>query len=60
MSTEEVDMKIDAVRAKSLVEALHSVQGRVGKAGAGRNVSHVILVIIFFWRILRMGKDERC
>lgn len=38
-------MKIDAARAKSLIEALQSVQGRVVKASAGRNVGHVILVI---------------
>ncbi|KAG4413724.1 hypothetical protein IFR04_013119, partial [Cadophora malorum] len=34
----EVNMKIDASRAKSLVEALQSVQSRVAKASAGRNV----------------------
>ncbi|KAH7412402.1 hypothetical protein BKA64DRAFT_658800 [Cadophora sp. MPI-SDFR-AT-0126] len=34
----EVNMKIDATRAKSLVEALQSVQSRITKASAGRNV----------------------
>lgn len=43
MSKEEVDMKFDAARAKSLVEALQSVQGIVAKASAGRNnVGHVM------------------
>ncbi|KAK2627186.1 hypothetical protein QTJ16_003152 [Diplocarpon rosae] len=46
MSTEEVDMKFDAHRAKSLVEALQSVQSSVAKASQGRNVGHVRLVAV--------------
>lgn len=42
----EVNMKIDASRAKSLVEALQSVQSRVAKASAGRNVRHVTPLFI--------------
>ena len=39
-------MKIDASRAKSLVEALQSVQSRVAKASAGRNVRHVTPLLL--------------
>ncbi|PVH80030.1 hypothetical protein DL98DRAFT_655039 [Cadophora sp. DSE1049] len=37
-SSGEVNMKIDAARARSLVEALQSVQSRMAKESAGRNV----------------------
>jgi ribosomal protein L12E/L44/L45/RPP1/RPP2 len=35
----EVDMKIDPVRAKSLVQALQDVSGRVSTVAKGRDVS---------------------
>ncbi|KAK0125692.1 hypothetical protein ONS95_000305 [Cadophora gregata] len=37
-NTAETNMKIDPARAKSLVEALQSVQSRITKASNGRNV----------------------
>ncbi|KAK6581372.1 hypothetical protein PZA11_006063 [Diplocarpon coronariae] len=47
MSTQEVGMKFDAQRAKTLLEAFQSVQTRVAKASNGREVGHVLSSLLF-------------
>ncbi|KAI6711481.1 hypothetical protein JHW43_005965 [Diplocarpon mali] len=46
MSTQEVGMKFDAQRAKTLLEAFQSVETRVAKASNGREVGHIRLVAV--------------